>query len=79
MAKVRQIGPPVIVDGWLIRVTDDADHPNTLAKASLIEQPEKFALVLGDGALRIEGPNHIPPRVLRALLLCGGWQKAVTP
>jgi len=77
VAGERQIGPPVTIDGWLIRVISDNDSPDVLAKATKVDDPEHEVIVTPYG-IAVRTVKILPSKVLEALLKIGGW-KAVRP
>lgn len=77
----KQVGPPVVVDHYLVRAVDDGD---VLAKASLIHNQDtavwmgshmkpRQVLAKSDGIYTSDGAV-IPDDVLYALLKIKGWK-----
>ena len=77
MSTEKQVGPPVTIDGWLIRVIDDEEFSHVLAKATNIENKSKEIIVTPYG-VALRGFDDAPAKVLEAVLKVGGW-KAVRP
>jgi len=77
MSTEKQVGPPVVIDGWLIRVIDDDEFSHVLAKATNIDDRKKEIVVTPYG-VALRGFDDAPAAVLEAVLKVGGW-KAVRP
>ena len=72
--KVRQVGPPVVIDGYLVRVTDH-EPDCVLAQATAVGSARgRLTPIVGrlDG-IEVDG-RHVPATVLAALLKLCGWK-----
>lgn len=84
----RQVGPPVMVEGYRVRVVSDSERPDVLAKATIDDRPGGGLVFYGtprvpslaatSRGLRVEGehfPVHVIPNdVLAAILKVAGWK-----
>ncbi len=75
--KVRQVGPPVVIEGYLVRVTDH-EPDGALAQATAVGPAMgRLSPIVGRlEGIEVEG-RHVPTAVLAALLKLSGWK--VTP
>lgn len=81
----RQVGPPVMVNGYRVRVLDDPEHASYLAKATHESHRDAHygtpridtIIVTGNGVL-LEGEGmtrrFVPADALAAVLKVGGWK-----
>lgn len=78
MSTEKQVGPPVTIDGWLIRVIEAKDEIDpVLAKATRVDAKDQEILVTPFG-IALRNVTIAPNKVLEAVLKVGGWQ-AVRP
>jgi len=69
---MKQIGPPITVEGWLCRAVHDPAQPHVFAEAVRL-RGQGHAIVTSDG-LSISRALSVPNAVLRAALKIAGWK-----